>query len=159
MPQPCESVEAVCAAAARTAQDQNASLVMVLTETGEAPKMMAKYRPSVPIVAVCPTPEAARQCALLRGVIPIVVEWKLNASEFSRVSVSKVISAALRKVRKMRIADVTRKDFTFNDALSISKGIKKARVIVLHDSDIMDASEMDDWVMRMVDLMPPTRQL
>ena len=67
----------------------------------------------------------------------------------------------------MRIADVSRKDFTFNDALSISKGTKKARVIVLHDSDIMVSPatlcsagpalrqllahifgcEMDDWVM------------
>ena len=43
-----------CAAAARTAQDQDASVVMLVTETGEAPRMTAKYRPRVPIVACCP---------------------------------------------------------------------------------------------------------
>ena len=54
MPKHADSLEAVCAAAARTAQDQDASVVMLVTETGEAPRMTAKYRPRVPIVACCP---------------------------------------------------------------------------------------------------------
>ena len=54
MPKHADSLEAVCAAAARIAQDQDASVVMLVTETGEAPRMTAKYRPRVPIVACCP---------------------------------------------------------------------------------------------------------
>lgn len=86
MPRPAQSMEAVAAASARTAQDQGASLIMVLTETGAAPALIAKYRPAVPVVAVCHSAKVARQCALLCGVVPIVVRWN-DGSEFATVSV------------------------------------------------------------------------
>eukprot|EP00658_Telonema_sp_P-2_P016878 TRINITY_DN16535_c0_g1_i1.p1 TRINITY_DN16535_c0_g1~~TRINITY_DN16535_c0_g1_i1.p1 ORF type:complete len:177 (-),score=46.50 TRINITY_DN16535_c0_g1_i1:235-765(-) len=134
-PAKCEPIEAVCAAASRTAQDQDASMIVVLTETSDAPRLMAKYRPSVPIVAACSCSAVARRCALLRGVIPIVVPWKDADSDFSRIEISKVIDHTLRKVRRMKIA-------------------KRGRAIVVHDSDIMDGQEMTDWVMRMLDVHP-----
>eukprot|EP00658_Telonema_sp_P-2_P032778 TRINITY_DN24188_c0_g1_i1.p1 TRINITY_DN24188_c0_g1~~TRINITY_DN24188_c0_g1_i1.p1 ORF type:complete len:588 (-),score=164.58 TRINITY_DN24188_c0_g1_i1:296-2059(-) len=135
MPSKCDPIEAVCAAASRTAQDQDASMIVVLTETSDAPRLIAKYRPSVPIVAACSCSEIARRCGLLRGVIPVVVPWRDSESEFSRVEISKVIDHTLRKVRKMKIAT-------------------RGRAIVVHDSDIMDGAEMTDWVMRMLDVNP-----
>ena len=97
MPKHCTSLEAVCAAAAKSCHDQGASMLMLVTETGEGPRLAAKYRPSVPIIACCSNAETARSCALLRGVIPIVVPWT-QGSAFSTVSVKKVITAGLAEV-------------------------------------------------------------
>jgi pyruvate kinase len=55
MPPGANSLEAVAAAAARSAEDQGARMLMLVTETGLAPRMVAKYRPGIPIVAVCPS--------------------------------------------------------------------------------------------------------
>merc|ERR1712083_234763 len=91
MPRPAPSMEAVAAAAVRTAQDQEAELLVVVTETAAAPLLAAKYRPTVPIVAVCPQEDVARRCALLRGVTPIVIPWQISDDGFSVVNVDKVI--------------------------------------------------------------------
>merc|ERR1712039_84370 len=119
------------AAAVRTAQDQGADLVVVVTETGAAPMLAAKYRPTVPVVAVCPDSAVARQCALLRGVTPIVVPWQISSNQFSTVDVDKVIAAGLSAAKEKQIAH-------------------GGRAVVLHDSNISDAEEMSDWVMRVV---------
>ena len=138
MPKPAASMEAVCAAAARTAQDQAASVMLVVTETGEAPALAAKYRPTVPIVAVCVDESVARQCALLCGVIPVVVPWRGPlgdaTSQYTTVNVRKVINAALDKVTKLGIVK------------------SSSRAVVLHDADITDGAELNDWVLRVVDL-------
>ena len=115
-------------------------MLMLVTETGEGPRLAAKYRPSVPIVACCSSEATARACALLRGVIPIVIPWNAagmtgvdGMSELVTVSVKKVIQVALGKVRDMGI-------------------VRGGRALVLHDSDICDGEEMSDWVLRIVDL-------
>ena len=134
MPQHARSIEAVIAAAVHTCQDQDANMLLLITETGEAARLAAKYRPKVPIVACCPTEATARRCALLRGVVPIVVPWQTQ-SNFVTVSVSSVIAAAIHKVTA---------------EMGVAKDGEKA--VVLHDSNINDDLEFDDWVMRMVDL-------
>ena len=134
MPHPCSSLEAVCAGAAKASHDQNASMLMLITETGEGPRLAAKYRPSVPIVACCSSEATARACALLRGVIPIVIPWNsAEASDLITIDVKKVIQAALARVRAMGI-------------------VTSGRALVLHDSDISDGEEMSDWVLRLVDV-------
>merc|ERR1712137_1455700 len=119
MPKPAPSMEAVAAAAVRTAQDQAAQLLVVVTETADAPILTAKYRPTMPIVAVCPQEEVARRCALLRGVTPIVIPWHLGDS-FSTVNVDKVIAAGLAAAKERNIAS-------------------GGQAVVLHDSNIADA--------------------
>ena len=105
----------------------------VVTENGEAPLRMSKYRPGVMILAVCVDERIARTCALLRGVVPLVVKWKVDdqQNEFAVVSVQRVIDHALVQASKLGI---------------VASGDK---VVCLHDTDIDDDSELDDWVMRM----------
>ena len=67
-------------------------------------------------------------------MIPIVVPWRGAVSAYANVSIGKVITAALDKLRHLNIVP------------------NAARAVVLHDSDITDQSEMDDWVMRVVDV-------
>mmetsp|Transcript_105254 Transcript_105254/g.255516 ORF Transcript_105254/g.255516 Transcript_105254/m.255516 type:complete len:533 (-) Transcript_105254:84-1682(-) len=61
--------EAVASAAVKSVHDLGASLIVVCTETGNSARLISKYRPSVPILALTATPEVANQCrGLLRGV-------------------------------------------------------------------------------------------
>lgn len=144
MPKNASAAEAVSAAAARTAQDAQASLVIVVTETGEAPRLVAKYRPSVPIVAVCLDEAVARRCCLLRGVIPVHVPLdeatqKLAMHNPTQI-VNSVLSKALEQIQDLKIG---------KGGKIIARGDK---AVVLHDADITDNSELCDWAMRIVDV-------
>ena len=68
--------------------------------------------------------------------MPLVVAWG-SPNEFASVSVTKVIDAALDRVRDLGVA---------NDG---------DKVVCLHDTDISDDSELDDWVMRLAVVQPP----
>jgi len=46
--------------------------ILVLTHHGTMPRLIAAFRPHVPIYAFCPMPKIGRQLQLYRGVHPIV---------------------------------------------------------------------------------------
>ena len=54
--------ESVASSAVKTAFDVKAKFIVVLTETGNTARLIAKYRPSMPIVTITTNPEVARQC-------------------------------------------------------------------------------------------------
>jgi len=56
-----DTTEAVASSAVKTAMDINASMVVVLTETGTTARLVAKYRPEVPLLVLTGMPEVARQ--------------------------------------------------------------------------------------------------
>ena len=75
------------AAQVRTAHKVQASLVVVLTRGGATARLVAKYRPTVPILTVvvpvlttdnltwqCSSEAPARQCLSSRGLVPILAE-------------------------------------------------------------------------------------
>eukprot|EP00392_Amoebophrya_sp_AT5.2_P007792 g7811.t1 len=62
-------VEAVCCSAVRSAIDMASPLIMALTETGQTARLLAKYRPPQPILAVTASETTARQLQVVRGVI------------------------------------------------------------------------------------------
>lgn len=68
-PHNIETNEAICSAAARTALDINADLIIVLTEDGKTARYMSKYRPKQPILACSVNPTVIRGLNLSRGVI------------------------------------------------------------------------------------------
>jgi len=49
---PITTHESVCSSAVKTASDVNASLIIVITETGLTARLIAKYRPKQPILAL-----------------------------------------------------------------------------------------------------------
>jgi pyruvate kinase len=57
----------------KTSWDVHATLIIVLTETGNTALSIAKYRPIAPVLAVTSNPQVARQCQVLRGIYPLVV--------------------------------------------------------------------------------------
>lgn len=60
--------EAIASSAVKTAIDMDAKMLVVLTETGTTARLVAKYRPKIPILVLTALSDAARNsCGLLRG--------------------------------------------------------------------------------------------
>ena len=68
-PSPVSTSEALAASAVSTVQDLNVDLIIVLTDTGHLARLVAKYRPSVPILACSVSLSVIRQLNCARGVI------------------------------------------------------------------------------------------
>lgn len=74
--------EPVAASAVHAASKVKAAIIVVLTSSGRAARWIARYKPSVPVVAVViPRPangfsgaSQARQCLALRGIYPVLAD-------------------------------------------------------------------------------------
>ena len=77
--------EAIASSAVRAATKVKASLIIVITELGRTSRMVAKYRPSMPVMAVVVPhvhtdglswyytgEQEARQSLIIRGIIPVM---------------------------------------------------------------------------------------
>jgi len=73
--------EAVAHAACETARDLDAVAIITPTASGHTARMVAKYRPPVPIVAVTPSPMVQRQLCLHWGVHPLLAKRTANTDE------------------------------------------------------------------------------
>lgn len=65
------TTEAIGYATTQMAMDLGASAIITCTQSGITARMIAKYRPSVPIIAVSPFIETVRQLTLSWGVYPV----------------------------------------------------------------------------------------
>ncbi|BBH21482.1 pyruvate kinase [Paenibacillus baekrokdamisoli] len=63
--------EAISQAVANSALDLNAKAIITSTESGYTARMVSKYRPKSPIIAVTPIESVMRRLALSWGVIPV----------------------------------------------------------------------------------------
>lgn len=61
MLKPLPISESVASAAVKTVLDVDAKLIVVLTNRGQSARMIAKYRPPCPIIAVTTTDQSQRQ--------------------------------------------------------------------------------------------------
>jgi len=69
-PRPTATAETVAIAGVAAASEQNASAILVLSTSGNTARLLAKYRPSMPILTVTRNEQTARQMFLHRGVYP-----------------------------------------------------------------------------------------
>jgi len=72
--------ETLAAAAVQAAFEQEAAALIVLTVSGNTARLVAKYRPSCPIICVTTDEVTARQLHLTRGVYPVCYKQEYNAS-------------------------------------------------------------------------------
>ncbi|MBC7261704.1 MAG: pyruvate kinase, partial [Chloroflexi bacterium] len=73
--------EAVSHAACETARDLDAAAVITPTVSGYTARMVAKYRPYMPIIAVTPSPMVQRQLCLYWGVYPLLAPRTANTDQ------------------------------------------------------------------------------
>jgi pyruvate kinase len=86
-PLPTPTTETVACAAVNAAQEQRAGAIIVLTTSGESARLIAKYRPCVPIIVVTRNPQTARQVHLYRACFPFLYATA-SSKEASRLSAS-----------------------------------------------------------------------
>ncbi|PSC70200.1 pyruvate kinase [Micractinium conductrix] len=113
-PLPMTPLESLASSAVRTAHKVQASLVVVLTRGGATARLVAKYRPTVPILTVvvpvlttdnltwqCSSEAPARQCLTSRGLVPILAEGSARASDSD--TTDEILQAALEHAKDMKL--------------------------------------------------------
>lgn len=93
--------EAICSAAVKASLDLNASMLVVLTETGNTARMVAKYRPRAPILTITNSESCARQSLSSRGLFPLLVDSMLGSESL----VNRAIIAA-KKLGMCKVGDL-----------------------------------------------------
>jgi len=89
-----EFTDALAGAANYAAEQLDAKYLVVFTQTGFAARLMSKFRPKVPIIALTPSVWVARRMNLLWGVQPFVLR---EAGEFHEQIVDRVDDFLLSK--------------------------------------------------------------
>ncbi len=72
---------AVCHAAVNIAQDLRVAAILTPTRSGTTARMVSRYRPKVPILALCHREETFRALALAWGVYPVRFKEYLETSD------------------------------------------------------------------------------
>ena len=89
-----EFTDALAGAANYAAEQLDAKYLVVFTQTGFAARLMSKFRPRMPIIALTPSSWVARRMNLLWGVQPFVLR---EAGEFHEQIVDRVDDFLLSK--------------------------------------------------------------
>lgn len=80
-PKPVPISESIASSTVKCAREVDASCIIVSTEGGGMARLIAKYRPSIPIVAGCGDDHVAAQLAASFGIIPVVVKCHPSAAD------------------------------------------------------------------------------
>lgn len=91
IPKPLSIEESMCISAVQGANDSGAEMIVVITESGDIARLIAKYRPKQNIIALCMSSAVQRQLSLSRGIIP----FKIPAFIDSNNLISNAISYAV----------------------------------------------------------------
>ena len=83
---------AISDATCRAAQELNAAAIVAVTLSGNSARMIAKFRPATPIIAVTPNEKTYFQLAMSWGILPIKNEYIENSHELLNDVSSKIIA-------------------------------------------------------------------
>jgi len=89
--------DAISQSVTQTAMQLQTSAIIAPTESGYTARMIAKYRPQVPIIAVTFSECTNRQLALVWGVYPIKSKPALSVDELFDISVERALETKLVK--------------------------------------------------------------
>lgn len=91
------SAEAVSHAAAQIAEEIGADAILALTETGYTPRLLAKYKPYCPIVALSRLPGTVGLMTLYWGVYPLLGPYASDTEAMLDLNLQKAVKAQLIK--------------------------------------------------------------
>jgi pyruvate kinase len=78
-----QELDAVAAAAVRSAHEMNAQMIVVITMSGRCARAIARHRPNVPVLAFCTQAAVARRLQLHRSIYPVLSQSNLDPSSAS----------------------------------------------------------------------------
>lgn len=84
---------ALCVAAVHAAEAMRAMAYVVPTENGRTPRLLAQFRPPLPIIAVSPDSHVVRQLRLVWGVQPLISRRTLSHEEVLPLAVNTALKA------------------------------------------------------------------
>lgn len=93
--QACTVTDAISHATCTISEDLEASAIITSTETGHTSRMMSKYRPRSPVVAVTPEEKVLRKMALVWGVQPLLVNRTNNTDSMISEAIESSLKAGL----------------------------------------------------------------
>jgi pyruvate kinase len=85
--------DAISFATCTTAQDLGAAAIITATTTGYTARMVAKYRPRPPVVAVIPNKRVLRRLTVVWGVLPLLVDRIENTDQMIQGAVEAALGA------------------------------------------------------------------
>jgi pyruvate kinase len=103
-PEPMQALESIASSAVRAATKVRASVIVVFTSSGRAARLIAKYRPTMPVLCVV-VPRLttnhlrwsftgafqARQCLVVRGLFPMLADPRHSTDNTTNESILKVL--------------------------------------------------------------------
>ena len=90
--------EAISQAVANSALDLDAKAIITSTESGYTARMVSKYRPKAPIIAVTPVEHVMRSLQLVWGVIPVLGKPAETTDEMFDIAVNGAVESGLVKL-------------------------------------------------------------
>jgi pyruvate kinase len=87
--------EAISYATWQTSQDVKATAIICSTQSGSTARMVSRYRPQAPILAMTPHENVVRQLALVWGVCPILVPPTHDIDDMLDVSIHAALETGL----------------------------------------------------------------
>ncbi|UNC91539.1 pyruvate kinase [Candidatus Contubernalis alkaliaceticus] len=87
--------DAISYATCHTAQELGASAVLTSTQSGHTARMVSKYKPQAPIIAVTPNYRVVRLLTLTWGVYPILCKVTENTDEMFDTAIAASLKAKL----------------------------------------------------------------
>jgi len=89
--------EAIARATVEIAMELKVSAIITSTVSGHTARMVARYRPGVPVLAATPDPAVCRQMALVWGVAPLLVPEYTSTDEMIAYTTRAACEAGLVK--------------------------------------------------------------
>ncbi|GAA0162811.1 kinase [Lithospermum erythrorhizon] len=113
-PMPMSPLESLACAAVQTASSTNSALIIVLTKGGTTAKLVAKYRPKMPILSVvvpeitidsfefsCSDESPARHALIYRGLVPVLSSASARSSDAE--STERTVEFAIQHAKEKQL--------------------------------------------------------
>lgn len=101
-PEPSHTVtDAISYATCRAAENLGAAAIITATQSGHTARMVAKYRPRVPILAATPLERVARRMRLIWGVHPLLVKDKNTTDALINETILEAVEAGFVRQGEM----------------------------------------------------------
>ncbi|NLO87040.1 MAG: pyruvate kinase [Firmicutes bacterium] len=84
--------DSISYASRQTARRLGATAILTSTQSGHTARMVSKYRPSVPVIAVTPRPSVLRKLLLIWGVIPLLGRKTENTDEMIYAAITAALN-------------------------------------------------------------------